>query len=73
MDLALGREDQRVDLYEVSVAFDVTGVQLLGNGDCAVASIGVQVCAVDPLRSNFVGETVDRVNPDLADLLGNDL
>ena len=70
MDLALGREDQRVDLYKVSVAFDITGVQLLGNGDCTVASLGVQIRTVDPLSSNLVGETVDRVNPDLADLLG---
>ncbi|MBS1265330.1 MAG: hypothetical protein MAG471_01173 [Acidimicrobiaceae bacterium] len=70
VDLAPWREDQRVDLDHVGVAFDVCGVELQQDVDRSFnGGIGKSGCS-NPASALGLAETVDGIDPDLGDCIG---
>ena len=60
--LAVGREDQRVDLDQVGVAFDVAAVQVHQDGHRPVPGLGVQAGLVDQAAGVGLGEPDRRID-----------
>ena len=70
MHLALGGEDERVDLRQVAVAFDVAVVQAHQERRRLLPRLGVEVGPVHPLAGGLLGEARDGVDVDFGDGVG---
>ena len=68
--LAVGREDERVDLDEVAVAVDVRVVQLQEDVDRAVGRRRVELRGFDPRAALRFAQPRDGVDVDARDRLG---
>ncbi len=68
--LALGREDQRVDLGQVAVALDIAVIEADQQGGCLVPRLGVEVGPVHPLTGLLFGDAGHRIDVDPGDGIG---